>query len=198
MSRDEGTRHIRYKTLIIIINSRNSSMILPHSIAKRISYRQTSKSLINNIMCKAIDESKENNNVPSYSTAQYAGISTSFISNNIIRILRPPYTIKKVFLLLFLSVIGITSLYTFHSGFRRTIQFWRGMTPFILKYKWLKIKAEKIDHCTSDELEARLNVLRTEQAPKLVALIIRMGGIYVKIGHSYEYHWTRIVATAIC
>ena len=106
-SRDEGTRHIRYKTLIII-NSRNSSMILPHSIAKRISYRQTSKSLINNIMCKAIDESKEDNNVQSYSTAQYAGLSTSFISNNIIRLCKPPYTIKKIFLLLFLlSVIGI-------------------------------------------------------------------------------------------
>jgi len=133
-------------------------------------------------MCKAIDDkSKEYNNVLS-STSQYA-ISSSFISNNIIRILRPPYTIKKVFLLLFLlSVIGITSLYTFHSGFRRTIQFWRGMTPFILKYKWLKIKAEKIDHCTPDELEVRLNMLRTEQAPKLVDLIIRMGGIYVKLG----------------
>ena len=135
-------------------------------------------------MCKAIDDkSKEYINIPSYSTAQYAGLSTSFISNNIIRLCKPPYTIKKIFLLLFLlSVIGIISLYTFHSGFRRTIQFWKGMTPFILKYKWLKIKAEKIDHCTSDELEARLNVLRTEQAPKLVDLIIRMGGIYVKIG----------------
>lgn len=54
-------------------------MILPRSIAKRIPYRQTSKGLINNIMCKAIDDkSKEYNNVLS-PTSQYPGISTSFI-----------------------------------------------------------------------------------------------------------------------
>jgi predicted unusual protein kinase regulating ubiquinone biosynthesis (AarF/ABC1/UbiB family) len=62
------------------------------------------------------------------------------------------------------------------------VQFWRGMAPIILKYKFVKFKAEKIDHCSPEELEQRLNVFRESSAPVLVNLIIRLGGIYVKIG----------------
>eukprot|EP00984_Skeletonema_dohrnii_P032132 scaffold25613_cov84-Skeletonema_dohrnii-CCMP3373.AAC.2 len=80
-----------------------------------------------------------------------------------------------------LGTITFTTLYTFHRGFRRTIQFWRGMAPLIVKYKYLNFKA-KIDHCSPDELEERLNVYRATTAPKLVDLILRLGGIYIKIG----------------
>jgi len=90
---------------------------------------------------------------------------------------------RNIFLLLFLaSIVSFASLYTFHRGFRRTVQFWRGMAPLVLKYKYVRLKAEKIDHCSEEELERRLNVYRENTAPKLVDLIIRMGGIYVKIG----------------
>ena len=60
------------------------------------------------------------------------------------------------------------------------------MIPFITRYKWVKFKATKIDHCPPEELEARLNVFRDESAPQLVDLIIRMGGIYVKIGQVFS------------
>jgi len=56
------------------------------------------------------------------------------------------------------------------------------MAPFVLKYKYVKIRAVKIDRVDAEELERRMNVYRDDAAPKLVDLIIRMGGIYVKIG----------------
>ncbi|KAL7532103.1 hypothetical protein ACHAXR_004441 [Thalassiosira sp. AJA248-18] len=102
-------------------------------------------------------------------------------------LLQPPYTKRKIVLLAFLAslIIGtaaFASLYSFHRGFRRTVQFWRGMAPLVLKYKAIKFKAERIDHCSAEELERRLNVYRGTTAPKLVDLILSLGGIYIKIG----------------
>ncbi len=56
------------------------------------------------------------------------------------------------------------------------------MAPLVLKYKYVKFKATKIDHCSPEELEQRLNVYRETSAPKLVDLILQLGGIYIKIG----------------
>ncbi len=56
------------------------------------------------------------------------------------------------------------------------------MAPLVLKYKYVNFKANRIDHCSPEELEERLNVYREATAPKLVDLILRLGGIYIKIG----------------
>ena len=56
------------------------------------------------------------------------------------------------------------------------------MTPLILKYKYVTIKAEKFDRVNPEELENRLNIYREQTAPKLVELILKMKGIYVKLG----------------
>ncbi len=56
------------------------------------------------------------------------------------------------------------------------------MAPLVAKYKYVKFKATKIDHCSPEELEERLNVYRESTAPKLVDLILSLGGIYIKIG----------------
>lgn len=56
------------------------------------------------------------------------------------------------------------------------------MAPLILRYKYVVFKAEKLDRVTSEELERRMNAYRDITAPKLVELILKMGGIYVKIG----------------
>lgn len=81
-----------------------------------------------------------------------------------------------------MSTIVFTSLYTFHRGFRRTIQFWRGLSPIVIKYKLLKFKAHKIDRCDEQEFNRRITAFREQSAPQLVDLIISLGGIYVKIG----------------
>ena len=52
----------------------------------------------------------------------------------------------------------------------------------IVKYKALKFKAETIDKCSEEEMARRLDVFREESAPRLVDLILRIGGIYIKIG----------------
>ena len=111
--------------------------------------------------------------------------SSAFLANPIatLKWLKPPYTARRILLLLFLaSFLSLASLYAFHRGFRRTVQFWRGMAPLVLRYKYVRLKAERIDRCDSEELERRLDVYREESAPRLVDLILSMGGIYVKIG----------------
>eukprot|EP00584_Thalassiosira_punctigera_P005995 CAMPEP_0172544322 /NCGR_PEP_ID=MMETSP1067-20121228/14505_1 /TAXON_ID=265564 ORGANISM="Thalassiosira punctigera, Strain Tpunct2005C2" /NCGR_SAMPLE_ID=MMETSP1067 /ASSEMBLY_ACC=CAM_ASM_000444 /LENGTH=610 /DNA_ID=CAMNT_0013330861 /DNA_START=181 /DNA_END=2013 /DNA_ORIENTATION=- len=104
-------------------------------------------------------------------------------ARNLLKLLRPPFTARKVLLILFLaSFLSLASLYAFHRGFRRTVQFWRGMAPLVARYKYVKFRAERIDQCDPEELERRLNVYRETSAPRIVELILRMGGIYVKIG----------------
>ena len=102
---------------------------------------------------------------------------------------QPPFTRRKIVLLVILSSILLASaffasLYTFHRGFRRTVQFWRGMLPLVAKYKWLKIKATKVDGLTEDddEYQRRITAYRQTTAPQLVDLILSLGGIYTKIG----------------
>lgn len=98
-------------------------------------------------------------------------------------LIRPPFTVRRaLLLLLLLSCVSFASLYAFHRGFRRTVQFWRGFAPLIAKYKFVRLKAERIDRVGPEELERRLNEYRRDTAPKLVDLILRMGGIYIKIG----------------
>ena len=108
-----------------------------------------------------------------------------FLRNN--HLFTPPHSKKKTALLIILSLFLVTtllftSLYTFHRGFRRTIQFWRGLSPIVVKYKWLQLKAHRIDRCDDEEYQRRITVFRQVSAPQLVDLIVSLGGIYVKIG----------------
>ena len=51
-----------------------------------------------------------------------------------------------------------------------------------MKYKWLQLKAHRIDRCDDEEYQRRITVFRQVSAPQLVDLIVSLGGIYVKIG----------------
>ena len=101
---------------------------------------------------------------------------------------QPPFTKRKIAILVifasvFLSTAFFASLYKFHSGFRRTVQFWRGMGPLVVKYKLLKFKAIKWDQLgeDDDEYKRRITAYRQKSAPQLVDLILSLGGIYTKI-----------------
>ncbi|KAL7517784.1 hypothetical protein ACHAWX_002675 [Stephanocyclus meneghinianus] len=99
---------------------------------------------------------------------------------------QPPSKKKTALLLLvavlLLSIAFFSTLYTFHRGFRRTIQFWRGLAPMALQYKFLKFKSLKIDRVDDAEYQRRIAAFRQRNAPQLVDLILSLGGIYVKIG----------------
>ncbi|KAL7466563.1 hypothetical protein ACHAXS_006867 [Conticribra weissflogii] len=98
-------------------------------------------------------------------------------------LLQPPFAKRKILLLsLLAALLFFTTLYASHRGFRRTLHFWKGMAPLVLRYKTLKFKARRIDRCSDDELQRRIANYRQTTAPQLVDLILRLGGIYVKIG----------------
>lgn len=52
----------------------------------------------------------------------------------------------------------------------------------MIRYKFLKFKAHKIDKCNEQEYERRITAFREQSAPQIVDLIVKLGGIYVKIG----------------
>lgn len=56
------------------------------------------------------------------------------------------------------------------------------MGPLIFKYKLLKFKANTIDKCSPEEFERRITTYREATAPQVVQLILKLGGIYIKIG----------------
>jgi len=58
------------------------------------------------------------------------------------------------------------------------------MAPILIEYKMIKFKAltwEKLDD-QDDELRRRIRSFHEKSAPRLVDLVLRMGGIYIKIG----------------
>merc|ERR1712176_1034998 len=104
----------------------------------------------------------------------------SILSAASVGLLQGPYTKRKILLILIISslllgTITFTSFYYFHTGFRRTVQFWRGIGPLAIKYKALKIKAKRWDKLSEDDEEyiKRLSAYREATAPKLVELILK-------------------------
>ena len=90
--------------------------------------------------------------------------------------------------LMAVSSLSFATLYVLNPGFRRTIQFWKGMAPIVIRYKLLKFKAKRIDGLdiedknTMGEYQRRLQAFRSKTAHELVDLILKLGGIYIKIG----------------
>lgn len=118
------------------------------------------------------------------------------------------YTRKKLALLVILAglcvaAIIFSSLYTFHRGFRRTVQFWAQTGPWIVQYHVIKFHFFHVLHNqhynrmignsnysqtngTALELEwqHRSEAYHRKIAPKAVDMVAQMGGIYVKIGQA--------------
>ena len=99
-------------------------------------------------------------------------------------IFHPPQTIRRwifwsLVAILVTSLFMFGSLYVFNEGFRRTVQFWRGMGPLVVEYKWIKLQ-NKLNMLSS--YEDRIKVYNIKAAHKIVQLIQQLGGIYIKIG----------------
>jgi len=116
-------------------------------------------------------------------------------------ILRPfnaPNSKKKTILFLFIYMCiaclsAFSTLYTCHRGFRRTCQFWSGIAPLVLEKKLLDYRCEFVDKCDIVVKEGRMNHYRRRTAPKIVDLILSLGGIYIKIGQLFSTIGTGIL-----
>jgi len=134
-------------------------------------------------MCLQSLSPKESKNV------DYAAVGTAALKSAIRGVVPVSYSKRKVFLLLcmFCVLVGavvFASLYTFHQGFRRTVQFWTGMGPLVAEHRFLKYKAKYFDGWDedADEYKVRMRDFNQRAAPKIVDLIQSLGGIYIKIG----------------
>jgi predicted unusual protein kinase regulating ubiquinone biosynthesis (AarF/ABC1/UbiB family) len=110
-----------------------------------------------------------------------------FVPTFIQNLSRPPYSKRKIFFCIGVATfvaagLLFSSLYAFHHGFRRTVQFWKGMGPLMADYKLLKFRKKYLDRWDDQEYKRRLERFRLRTAPKVVNLIQAMGGIYIKIG----------------
>lgn len=110
---------------------------------------------------------------------------------------RPPSTSQRrrrgllvwglagVLVLLGVMLLMGSILYLCHRGFRRTIQFWRGIAPLIVEYKRFQWMSDS-QHWDNATKEDWLHDYHQRTAPKLVRLILSLGGIYVKIGQVFS------------
>jgi predicted unusual protein kinase regulating ubiquinone biosynthesis (AarF/ABC1/UbiB family) len=76
---------------------------------------------------------------------------------------------------------AIALLYVSHRGFRRTVQFWTSVSPLIAEYKLLEWKCRFLDCSEADRTSQALE-FHKKTAPKIVGVVLRLGGIYIKIG----------------
>ena len=70
---------------------------------------------------------------------------------------------------------------TVSPGFRRSCQFWGAVAPFVIEHNQIKWWA-RFEGCDAEELERRLGEFHRRTASRAVEVILRLGGIYVKIG----------------
>ena len=119
------------------------------------------------------------------------------------------YSRKKLALMISLAglcVVAIVfcSLYTFHRGFRRTVQFWAQAGPWIVQYHLIKFHffyvlhnqryhwivgdsnhpTRKNETALALEWQHQSEAYHRNIAPKAVTMVAQMGGIYVKIGQA--------------
>jgi aarF domain-containing kinase len=66
-------------------------------------------------------------------------------------------------------------------GFRRSCQFWGAVAPFVLEHNQIKWRAH-LEGCGDDALEERLRAFHHRTASRAVDIILKLGGIYIKIG----------------
>ena len=66
-------------------------------------------------------------------------------------------------------------------GFRRSCQFWGAVAPIILEHQQIKWRAH-LEGCEADQLDTPLSAFHERAASQAVNIILRLGGIYVKIG----------------
>lgn len=71
-------------------------------------------------------------------------------------------------------------LYICHQGFRRTVQFWTLVAPILAEYKMIKYRAAWLGQAAEES--PALAQFHQRSAPKIVAITMQLGGIYVKIG----------------
>lgn len=72
-------------------------------------------------------------------------------------------------------------LYIVSMSFRRTVIFWWGMLPIYLEYQWLKWRRPN-NRWPDEAYEKQLHRYYERTAQSLVQLILRLGGISIKIG----------------
>ncbi|CAB9512182.1 ABC1 family protein MCP2 [Seminavis robusta] len=68
---------------------------------------------------------------------------------------------------------------SFGRGMQRIFQFWTSVTPWIVEYKSIQWNLRRLPPETNQH---RMKAFHQKTAPKAIALVQRMGGIYVKMG----------------
>ena len=80
------------------------------------------------------------------------------------------------------GVVGAAGVaYASSPGFRRSVTFWSSIAPFYLEHRAIKARAAW-DGADAAEVDARLAAFHERSAERAVELIVKLGGIYVKIG----------------
>ena len=76
---------------------------------------------------------------------------------------------------------ALAAAYASSSGFRRSVHFWSAVAPFFAEYQVIKLRA-RWERSEADDVRARIDDFHQRSAGKAVAVILALGGIYVKIG----------------
>jgi aarF domain-containing kinase len=92
---------------------------------------------------------------------------------------------REIFLsLAFASAAILALLYALHPGLRRTCQFWSSIAPLVAEYKVVNFQrhVDRWRGIPDAHHEARLQRFHERSAPKISRKMVRMGGIYIKLG----------------
>ena len=138
-------------SLIIIIVHKQTQMILPTAANPNrralTHHRRTIKGIIDIVMCRAApppsnDDGKSTNLRGGSLASALSFAPLPAMIANLASAFKPPYSVRRILLLLVLA--SFASLYAFHRGFQRTIQFWRGLAPLVIRYKCVIARANRI------------------------------------------------------
>lgn len=82
----------------------------------------------------------------------------------------------------FFLLLAFLYLGGYGKGMHRVVQFWSHVGPWIIEFKWLKFKYSTLQGLPAQEVQKLLHPFHERTAHKAVALVLEIGGIYVKLG----------------
>ena len=76
---------------------------------------------------------------------------------------------------------GTAAAYAASPGMRRSVDFWSTVAPFFAEYQYIKARA-RWQQSEPTALREEVDAFHKRSADKAVAIILRLGGVYVKLG----------------
>jgi aarF domain-containing kinase len=144
------------------------------------------------------DNNNRNNHLDNHNHHHHGLPLLGGLGHFVSSLLQPPIRIRKrdvVFVAVLLALTAGFILYTTNHRVRRSVDFWRRITPIATEYKWIQFRHNRLEKATANAATSaadadtltsrqkqRMRDFHLRTAPQIASLMQDMGGMMIKVG----------------